>query len=201
VAGAPRCPSRRYQRWQAVAVSTADLRRADYAGVGVTSRVSDASVGLSGVAGAEAIDKSGRAKRGGRTFLAASCSRAVNWCVDDRQASHSFPFSPDLFPSRVRTRRSLGPRRAAANGRGAAFEERPAPLSSREERHRIRTAVPAHNDSAYSPATSRRRKTSPAAASAGTAYRAHTQMARMIGAQSTGVRRKPCQALNWVLSR
>ena len=51
------------------------------------------------------------------------------------------------------------------------------------------------------PATSRRRKTSIAATKAGTAYSEHTHAARTIGAQSTGWRSSPCQALNCVLSR
>jgi hypothetical protein len=70
----------------------AHLGRADYAGMGVATRVADARVGLSGVARAEALDESGRAERGGRVFLAASCARAVDRGVDDGPRSHSFSF-------------------------------------------------------------------------------------------------------------
>ncbi len=51
------------------------------------------------------------------------------------------------------------------------------------------------------PATSRRRKTRNAAASAGTPYIAHTHAARITGDQSIGVRSSPCHALNCVLRR
>ena len=79
----------------------AHLGRAHHARIGVASRIADARVGLSRVARAEALDQSGRAERGGRVFLAASCPRAVNRGVDDGQASHSSILAGSL-PSRVR---------------------------------------------------------------------------------------------------
>src|SRR4029078_2936164 len=62
-------------------------------------------------------------------------------------------------------------------------------------------AVGRHIADIYSLAPARPRKMSPAATRAGTAYSAQIHTARTIGAQSTGVRRNPCQALNWVLRR
>ena len=67
----------------------ADVARADYARLRISSCVADACSGRSGIARAHALEESGCAECRGRLLLAPPRPRAVERGVDDGQSSHS----------------------------------------------------------------------------------------------------------------